>query len=84
MTDRGLRKLGSGTVESSGSKSPGAAASLAVAIATGNPLGLIVSAGKNVYGEETGSSTVEGRAKDTAREIADQLRPRFEQQGWIK
>ena len=84
MTDRGLRKLGSGAVDSTGSKSPGTAASLAVAVATGNPLGLIVSGGKNISGEESGSSTIEGRAKDTAKAIADQLRPRFEQQGWIK
>ena len=84
MTDRGLRKLGSGTTGSAGSKSPGAAASLAVTIATGNPLGLIVSGGTKAYGEKTGSSTIEGRAKDIAKKIGDQLRPRFQQQGWIK
>jgi hypothetical protein len=36
------------------------------------------------YGEYSGSSQIEGRAKATAKEIADQLRPRFDQQGWIK
>ena len=35
------------------------------------------------YGEESGSSTVEGRAKQTAKEIANELKKRFEQQGWI-
>jgi len=29
-------------------------------------------------------SKIEGRAKATAKEIADKIRPRFEQQGWIK
>jgi hypothetical protein len=37
-----------------------------------------------VYGEASGSSKVEGRAKSTAKEIADQLKLRFEQQGWIQ
>jgi hypothetical protein len=38
----------------------------------------------NVYGEESGSSTVEGRDRQSAAEIADQLKIRFGQQGWIK
>ena len=83
MTARGLRKLGSGTVDSGGSKGPGAAVPLAVAIASGNPLGLIVSTGLKVYGEQSGSSKVEGRAEQTAKEISDALRTRFQQQGWI-
>ena len=84
MTARGLRRLGSGTVDSGGSKGPGAAAPAAVAIATGNPIGLIVSGGMKIYGEASGSSTLEGRAKATAKEIADVLKTRFEQQGWIQ
>jgi uncharacterized protein DUF4410 len=84
MTPQGLRKLGSGTVESGGSKTPGAAMPAAVAIASGNPVGLIVSSGMKIYGEESGRSKVEGRAKQTAQEIADQLRVRFRQQGWIQ
>ena len=36
------------------------------------------------YGKVSGSSTLEGRAKDTAKEIADRLRPRFREQGWIQ
>jgi hypothetical protein len=83
MTAQGLRKLGSGTVESGGSKTPGAALPAAVAIASGNPVGLIVSSGMKVYGEASGSSKVEGRVKKTAEEIADQLKIRFQQQGWI-
>lgn len=84
MTAAGLRKLGSGTVESGGSKGPGAAAPAAVAIATGSPIGLIVTGGMKIYGEASGSSQLEGRAKATAKEIADVLKTRFEQEGWIQ
>lgn len=84
MTAQGLRKLGSGTTDSGGSKTPGAAVGAAAFIATANPAGLIVSTGMKVYGEKSGSSKVEGRAKQTAKEIADALKKRFEQQGWIK
>jgi Domain of unknown function (DUF4410) len=84
MTAQGPRKLGSGTVDSGGSKGPGAAVGVAGLIATGNPAGLIISTGMKVYGEESGSSKVEGRAKQTAKEIADVLKQRFQQQGWIQ
>jgi hypothetical protein len=83
MTDRGLRKLGSGTADSSGSKSPGAALGVVGAIATSNPAGLIISSGMKVYGEASGSSTIEGRAKDMAKEISDVLQVKFQEQGWI-
>jgi len=56
---------------------------LGVEIATHNPVGLIVSSGMKLYGEESGKSTVEGRAQQTAKEIADQLKIRFQEQGWI-
>ena len=84
MTAQGLRKLGSGTLDSGGSKTPGAALGTATFIATANPAGLIVSSGMKVYGEASGSSKVEGRAKDTAKEIADVLERRFQEQGWIQ
>ena len=84
MTAQGLRLLGSGTVSSSGSKTPGAAVPLGVAVASGNPLGHIVSTGMKVYGESSGSSKLEGRADQTAQEIAKQLKPKFQQQCWIK
>ena len=83
-TPQGPLKLGSGTVDSGGSKGPGAALGVVGLIATGNPAGLIISTGMKVYGEESGSSTVEGRAKQTAKEIADVLKQRFAQQGWIQ
>ena len=84
MTAQGLRKLGSGTLDSGGSKTPGAALGAATFIATANPAGLIVSSGMKVYGEVSGSSKVEGRAKDTAKEIAEVLKQRFQEQGWIQ
>jgi hypothetical protein len=83
MTANGLRKLGSGDVNADGSKKPGTAAGLAGFLATKNPAGLIISSGRHVYGEESGSSKLEGRAKDTAKEISEALKQRFQEQGWI-
>jgi hypothetical protein len=83
MTATGLRKLGSGDVGATGNKTPGSAVGLAVLIATKNPAGLIISTGMKVYGEKSGSATVEGRAKQIAQEIGDALKQRFQEQGWI-
>jgi hypothetical protein len=83
MTANGQRKLGSGNVESGSGKTPGAAVGLAAFIATANPVGLVVSGGTKLYGEASGKSTIEGRAKATASEIAERLESRFKQQGWI-
>ena len=84
MTPHGLRKLGSGTVEADPGKAPGAALPAAVAIASGNPIGLIVSSAVKVQGQVSGRTTIEGRGKQTAKEIAEALKPRFQQQGWIQ
>jgi hypothetical protein len=84
MTAQGLRKLGGGEVDSGGSKSPGAALGVVGAIATANPVGLIVGTGAKAYGEYSGSSKIEGRAKDAAKEIAAALKPKFQEQGWIE
>jgi hypothetical protein len=83
MTAQGLRKLGTGDVQGSGSKGPGGAVGLAALIATGNPVGLIVSSGTKVYGEASGRSKLEGRAKQIAKEIASRLKVRFQEQCWI-
>jgi hypothetical protein len=80
MTPQGLRKLGAGEVESKSGKTPG----VILGLATKNPLGVIVSGAMKLRGEKTGSSTIEGRAEKTAKEIGDQLRKAFEQQGWVK
>ena len=83
VTANGLRKLGSGTTDATGAKTPGTAVGVLALVATHNPAGLIISTGIKAYGEETGSSGIEGRAKQTAKEIADVLKKRFQQQGWI-
>lgn len=83
MTAQGLRKLGSGTVDSGGGKTPGGAVGVAALIVTGNPVGLIVGGGAKAYGEYSGSSKIEGRAKAIANEIAEKLKPKFQEQGWI-
>ncbi len=83
MTDQGLRKLGSREIDSGGNKMPGVALPLAVTIATANPIGLIIGGAMKVGGELTGSSTIEGSAKRTAKKIGDGLREAFERQGWL-
>lgn len=84
MTPNGLRKLGSGSTDSTGSKAPGAALGVVGLVAMHNPLGLIVGTGVKVHKEKTGSATLEGRAKDTAKEIAGALKKKFQEQGWIE
>jgi hypothetical protein len=80
MTAQGLRKLGVGTVQAGGNKTPGAALGLATFLATANPAGLIISSGAKAYGEASGRSEVTGRAQATAKEIADALKTRFQDQ----
>jgi hypothetical protein len=84
VTPQGWRKLGSGTLTSSGNKTPGMVVPAAVAIATANPIGLIVVGGAKLYGEGSGRSGLEGRAKSTADAIAEQLKVRFQDRGWIQ
>lgn len=83
MTPQGPRKLGSGTLDSGGAKTPGTAVGLGTFLATGNPAGLIVTSGMRVYGEMSGKSKIEGRADQTAKEIAKVLKKRFKELGWI-
>ena len=84
MTAQGLRKLGSGSTDAGGSKGPGGAVGLVTLLATHNPAGLIISGGMKVYGEASGKSKIEGRANQTAQEIAEILKKRFQEEGWIK
>ncbi len=83
MTKNGPRQLGSEKLDSSGAKTPGLFVPLAVLAATSNPIGLIVMGGAKVAMEVTGKSKIEGAAQRTAEAIADQLRVRFKEQGWI-
>jgi hypothetical protein len=83
MTNTGLREIGSGDLNAQGAETPGAAVGLATMIATHNPAGFIVSTGMKAYGEESGNDTVEGRARQIAKQVADVLQQKFQQQGWI-
>lgn len=83
VTPQGLRRLGSATAIAEGNKTPGAGLGAASWAVTGSPVGLIVGGGLKVYGEVSGSAGVEGRAKQTAKEIAAQLKTRFQEEGWI-
>jgi hypothetical protein len=83
MTDKGLRPLGSGEVESEPGKTPGVLLGAAVFAASANPVGLVVGTAAKAYEQESGKATIEGAAKRTAKEIADQLRVKFQQEGWI-
>jgi hypothetical protein len=83
MTANGLRKLGSGTTSAEGSKSPGAGLGAAGWLVTGNPVGLVVGGGVKVYGEASGSNTIEGRAKASADKIAEQIKTRCQELGWV-
>jgi hypothetical protein len=83
MTPRGLRELNFDAVRAGGSKSPGASVSVVGLLATGYPFGLIITSGMRVYQEASGYSTVEGRARATAKEIAAELKKVFQEQGWL-
>jgi hypothetical protein len=84
MTASGPRKLGQGAVDAGGGKVPGGALGVAALLVTHNPLGLAVQAGVQGYGEYSGSSKIQGRAKQAAREVAEQLKIRFKEEGWIQ
>jgi hypothetical protein len=56
---------------------------VATFLATKNPAGLIINAGVQTYGEASGSDAVTGRAKATAKQIAEVLKQRFTDQGWL-
>ncbi len=84
VTAQALHRLESRTVEGDGSKVPGSAVGLAALVVTGNPVGLIVGGGVKVYAEASGRNRVEGRARQVARTLADQLKPLFQEQCWVE
>ena len=87
MTAEGLRKLGTAQTDSTEGfvgKTPGAAVGAVGMIATHNPLGLLVSTGVKTHEEKSGGGKLEGRAKDTGEKIADMLKQRFQELGWIE
>jgi hypothetical protein len=83
MTASGPRKLGQGSIDAGGGKVPGGAFGVAALLVTHNPVGLAVQVGVQGYGELSGKAKIQGRAKQAAKEIADQLKIRFKEEGWI-
>jgi len=83
-TADGLREYGSAEFDSGGGKTPGMIVPLAVVVATANPVGLVVGGAVKATQELTGSDKIQGAAKRTAESIAEELRVRFERQGWIE
>lgn len=84
MTAQGLRELGAGSTEATGAKTPGVGVGLAASLIMHNPLSLIVTSATQLDQAYTGSGGLSGRAKQTAKEIAGQLKIKFQQQGWIQ
>lgn len=82
-TAGGLRPLGSGKVNAESGKMPGGAVPLAVAVATANPIGLVVGGGVKAYGELSGSDTIEGAAQRTANVVLEKIKAAAENRGWI-
>ena len=58
VTKHGWRKVGSGTLNAQGNKTPGLVVPGAIAIATGNPIGLAVMGGVKIYGQVSGRNTL--------------------------
>src|SRR5260370_40616301 len=69
MTPQGLRRLGSGTLTSSGNKTPGLVVPAALAIAAANPVGLIILGGVKIYGAAEGKTGLAWLAQSTAYEL---------------
>lgn len=84
MTNDGMRLLGSGKLQAGGAKMPGVALPIVVMAATANPIGLAVGGAAKVYGEMSGKDKIEGAGKRTAEAIAEHLRGKFKEQGWVK
>lgn len=83
VTAAGLSRIGSGMVDTGGGKGPGMIVPLAVTVATANPIGIVVGGAVKAGTEIAGTSGTRGAAKHTADAIADALKERFQQQGWI-
>lgn len=83
MTPEGLRRIGGSKVKSAGANSPGAGVPAAVAVATLNPIGLLVGGTVKLAGEATGSGSMDSAIDKHVNEIAEQIKAGAESQGWI-
>jgi hypothetical protein len=85
MTPKGLEKLSSADIESAGEVMPGGGAmSIPAFILFRNPVALIVAPAVQGVKEIGGGPSLEGRAENTAAKIAEVLKERFQNTGWIK
>ncbi|MDD5598142.1 MAG: DUF4410 domain-containing protein [Victivallaceae bacterium] len=85
MTPGGLQKLSSANIEAAGEQIPGGGAmGIFAFILFRNPVGLIVAPVVQSVKEIGGGPSIEGRAENTAAKIAEVLKERFRNAGWIK
>jgi hypothetical protein len=63
---------------------PGTGVEMLALIATHDPAGLIIRTGMRACDEETRRSGIESRERQTATGIADVLKKRFQQEGWLR
>ena len=85
MTPKGLHKLSSADIEAASGQMPGGGATgVLTFILLRNPVGLIVAPAVQGVRELSGGPTLEGRAENTAVKIAEVLKERFRNAGWIK
>lgn len=84
MTDGRLRSLGGAQIQAEGGKMEGATTDLALAAATGGSLltTTLISGGIKAT-SESGSESLEGAAKRTAAQIAQELSKDLVKHGWI-
>jgi Domain of unknown function (DUF4410) len=82
-TAAGYQKLGSGDASTKKNRVPGLVVPIAVTAATANPLGLLIMTPVKIGTEVVGRNTAEGVGKRMAGVVADQLEPKFREQGWL-
>ncbi len=78
VTTNGLVSLGSAEIEAEGGKMPGMVVSLGVGSAVS-----IAASGASKIVSETGSETLDGAAKRTAKEIAELMVAGYQRRGWM-
>jgi len=84
VTINGHRLLGKRQIKASGGTKPGLLVPGILTIATGSPVGLIVSATTSILGHRKGGSeTLEGAGKRTADEVSKELKKIFRHHRWI-
>ncbi|HJO96176.1 MAG TPA: DUF4410 domain-containing protein [Victivallales bacterium] len=84
MRANGLHKLSSADLAASGGELPGGGAmSVTSFLIYSNPITLIIGPAVKGIQEIRGGPTLEGRVTNTASKIADVLKVRFQEEGWI-